>query len=337
MVITYRMRPSKLLHENSGLQTLLKNSFCNWVFYDLLYSICIKMIRIRTCNLWMRNVSIIRHTIVFGIISPPPSSRKIYSGKIESSPLPFHFLYSVFVKLHEQLTRCEIMIPFSKTIRFSKNFPDRPLIIPQDCLVSNDSVHFDPDCILTTVAQPHPHLSKVFGHPLNDKGLKTNKRVASQHFSYIELFFFFLPAQKAAFLSLAQYRDITSTNSQSVSYAQVTSSANVCEKSSETELVNAQSTMLQKRFNFIKQTEDLIKPYRVSIFEKYDIEVVKKFHIGYHAACFSCPILQFSLKIMQNSSGELKSSVILLKQVVTINLFSKLTLKFFDFCRIFKR
>ena len=79
----------------------------------------------------------------------------------------------------------------------------------------------------------------------------------------IHLLIPFLTAQSAAFLSKKQYRHNTKTNSQSVSYAEVTASAKVFENISETEHVNAQPTDFQKTLDLIEQIEELIEPYRV--------------------------------------------------------------------------
>ena len=62
------------------------------------------------------------------------------------------------------------------------------------------------------------------------------------------------------FFSEKQYWHKISTISQSVSYNEVTSSANVYEKNSEIEYVNAQSTEFQKTFDVIKQIEKLTEP-----------------------------------------------------------------------------
>ena len=68
--------------------------------------------------------------------------------------------------------------------------------MPQYSLVSTDSAHFDPDYVPTTVAQPYPHLSKIFDHTLNDEALNLDDILASQHYSYSEILF--LTAQSAA-------------------------------------------------------------------------------------------------------------------------------------------
>ena len=66
----------------------------------------------------------------------------------------------------------------------------------------------------------------------------------SQQYSYIELFF--LVAQSAAFFSKKHSRHNINTNSQPVSYVQVTSSAKVQKNISEVEHINAQLTEFQK-------------------------------------------------------------------------------------------
>ena len=106
-----------------------------------------------------------------------------------------------------------------------KYFPDRPLIIPQECHVSTDSAQIDPDSIPIAVALPYLHLSKVFDHKPNDKALKIYITLASQQHAFSEQFF--VTAQSAAFISEKRYQHKTNTNSKSASYAQVTSSAKV--------------------------------------------------------------------------------------------------------------
>ena len=135
-----------------------------------------------------------------------------------------------------------------------KNFLDRPLITPQNCLVSSDFVHNGPDCIPTTVVQPYPHLSKVFDHTPNNKAIKMNNTFASQHYSYKE--HLLLTAQSAVFIANDQYRHNVNATSQSVSYAQVTSSAKINENNSKIEHVNAQSTEFLKTFHLINQIEE---------------------------------------------------------------------------------
>ena len=71
---------------------------------------------------------------------------------------------------------------------YAKNFPDRPLIFPHENPISTVSAHIDPDCIPTTVAQPYPHLSKVFDQPLNDKAPKMFETLASQLYSFSDPF-----------------------------------------------------------------------------------------------------------------------------------------------------
>ena len=116
----------------------------------------------------------------------------------------------------------------------------------------------DPACIPTTVAQPYPHSSKVFDHPLKDKAVKVFNTLAPPHYSYIELLF--VTAQSAAFISKKRYRRSAIRISQSVSYAQVNSSANVYENISKTENVHFQghSTEFQKQFDLIKQIDEIL-------------------------------------------------------------------------------
>ena len=71
--------------------------------------------------------------------------------------------------------------------------------------------------------------------------------------------------------------------------------------------------------------EEILEPYRANVSKISDIEILKKVHHRYQAACFSCTILQLSLKTMQPSSNELQFAATLAKQVVTINLSSKIS------------
>ena len=68
----------------------------------------------------------------------------------------------------------------------------------------------------------------------------------------------------------------------------------------EIEHVNVQSTELQKTFDLIKQTEEIIEPYPADNSELSDIENPKSFFIRYHAAYFSSANMQWSLKTRQH-------------------------------------
>ena len=162
-----------------------------------------------------------------------------------------------------------------------KKFPERPLNLRQECLIYFDSALNNPDCISTTVAQAYPLLSKVFDHPLNDKTLKLCNTHASHHISSCELVF--LTVQSPVFIAKKQYRYYTNAHSQSVSYAQVTSAANVCGNKYEIAQFNAQPTEFQKTFILIKQIEKSIEPYRANFSDLSDTEILRKF-TGYHAA-----------------------------------------------------
>ena len=68
---------------------------------------------------------------------------------------------------------CSEIVSFeTKLFLYPKTFPERQLVVPQELPFSTDSAQIDPDCIPITVAQPYPHLSKVFDFTLNDKALK---------------------------------------------------------------------------------------------------------------------------------------------------------------------
>ena len=90
-------------------------------------------------------------------------------------------------------------------------------------------------------------MSKVLDQPLKVRSLKIYDTVTSQHSSDSELFF--LTAQSAAFTSKKQYRYKANTYSQSVSGAQITSSAKNYENNSDIEHNNAQRTEFQKTFD----------------------------------------------------------------------------------------
>ena len=134
---------------------------------------------------------------------------------------------------------------------------------------------------------------------------------------------FILTAQSIAFVSEKQFRHNANPNTQSVSYAQVTSSAKVYENNSEIDHVTAQSIEFHKTFDPIKQTEKMVRPYQATNFELIDIEFVKKVLHGYHASYFSYANLQMSLKAVQHSSNELEIAVTIMKQVFTFTLVSK--------------
>ena len=139
----------------------------------------------------------------------------------------------------------------------------------------------------------------MFNHPQNVKVPNIKKTLAEQNFSYSELLC--LTAQKVAFISKKQYRLSAITFSQSVSYAQVTSAAEVSENNSDTEYFQAQSTGFQETFQLLKHIPELLEPYRAKNSEVSHIEILKKHLHGYHAAFFSCAKLQLSPKIMQHS------------------------------------
>ena len=72
-------------------------------------------------------------------------------------------------------------------------------------------------------------------------------------------------------------------------------------------------------FDFIKQIEEIIEPYRANIAQLFDTEFLKKVVHGYHAAYFSCASLQLGLKTLQRSSCGLQLAFRLLKQVFTVS------------------
>ena len=219
------------------------------------------------------------------------------------------------------MARWELMTLWNNIFFTPKNFPDRPLSIPQESLYSTDSALIAPACNPFRVAQPYLHLSNFFEHPLNNESLKIDNTFASQNHSYIV--HLFLTIYSAAFISTKQYQHHANRSFQSLSYAQVTSSAKVYDNNSETENVTDQSNELQFLFDLFKEIEDIIEPYRANISELSDLEYLKKDLHGYKAACFPYANFQLSLKTMQHSSTELQSAVAILKQVFISNLFSK--------------
>ena len=82
-------------------------------------------------------------------------------------------------------------------------------------------------CIQTKVSQPRPHLSKIFGHLLNDKAVKTNSVLVSQFYTHSDLLF--LTAQLTVFVLTKHCRHTLQNFSQPASYAQVTTSSEVFE------------------------------------------------------------------------------------------------------------
>ena len=140
-----------------------------------------------------------------------------------------------------------------------KEFSDRPLNVPQECLVSTYCAHIYPEGFPTTVAQLCPHLTEDFDHPLIDEALIVGTS-DSKHYSCSELLF--LTAESGAFISTKQERQNTNTNPQSVSNAQVTSSAKVFKNNFENDQVIDQLTDFQKTLDLFKQIEELIEPYR---------------------------------------------------------------------------
>ena len=147
------------------------------------------------------------------------------------------------------------MILWNKTFCSFQKEPGIPLKIPEQRLVCNDSAPSDPDCILTTVAQPYLHLSKVFDQPLNGKALK-NLRYS--WFTTVFIFWTFLSGSSISrFFSKKHYRHNINTNSQPVSYVQINSSAKVQKKFSEVEHINDQLTEFQKNLILANKNNQL--------------------------------------------------------------------------------
>ena len=108
------------------------------------------------------------------------------------------------------------------------------------------SAYIDSYCIPTAVAQRYPYLSKFSDHALNDKALRTYNTFTfdSQHCPCSELLF--LTAQPAALLRKINIG--TSTKSQSVSYAKVSLTAKVYEKTSGLNMLTLNQLNFKKRF-----------------------------------------------------------------------------------------
>ena len=79
-----------------------------------------------------------------------------------------------------------------------------------------------------------------------------------QHYTQCELHF--LAARSATFISKKHYRHTSQTNSQTASFAQVTSSTKIYEKiNPEIELItDDQTSEIQKNYDLLKQTGELI-------------------------------------------------------------------------------
>ena len=100
----------------------------------------------------------------------PPNFTKnfIFQNGTFTSPFSLHLFYNF--KTAYTIGWLRNYDPFKQHHLFTpQKVPERTLIIPQECLISTDSAHIDPDCIPSTVSQQNPHSSKVFDHPLNDK------------------------------------------------------------------------------------------------------------------------------------------------------------------------
>ena len=84
---------------------------------------------------------------------------------------------------------------------------------------------------------------------------------ASQQYTHIDLLF--LTEQSTSFVPKNQYRHTSETNSQTASYAQITTCANFYENiNPKTEPLNkVQPSEYQKMFDFSKQIEELYEPY----------------------------------------------------------------------------
>ena len=100
-----------------------------------------------------------------------------------------------------------------------KKFRVWPLIIPQEFLISTESVDIDLDSNPSKVSQPCRQLSNVFDHPLNDKALKTYNVFASQDCNHSKLLFLTRQSNQNVFFSKKQNPHFP----KSACYARVTS------------------------------------------------------------------------------------------------------------------
>ena len=102
----------------------------------------------------------------------PTNFRKnfVLQNRKFTSPFSFDFLYNLKPAYTiSSLWNFDVLKQYY--LFTPKHFPDRPLIIPQECDISTESAQLDPDCILAIVAHPYPQLSEVFDQPLNEKAL----------------------------------------------------------------------------------------------------------------------------------------------------------------------
>ena len=103
--------------------------------------------------------------------------------------------------------------------------------------------------------------------------------LAAQQLSYFELLF--LTAQSSVSFRKSNIGIIE------IEFPQVTNSAKVYEKDSETEHVFAQSNESQKTYDLIKRIEELLEAIRFSISELSDIEILMNFLHVYDATYFT--------------------------------------------------
>ena len=97
--------------------------------------------------------------------------------------------------------------------------------------------------------------------------MKTKNVLASEQETNSDLFF--STAQSTTFIFWKQYRRTSQTDSQTETYAQVTSSSNIFGKiNSEIKLIdNYQLTDFQKMFDGFIQNDEIIEPYQVNNFD----------------------------------------------------------------------
>ena len=229
----------------------------------------------------------------------------IFQNRKFTSPFSFHLSYHIKPEFTKGSLRN--YDPIKQYYLFTPKInPDRPILIPQECLNSSDSLNIDQETIPHKVSHPYPHLTKVFDHPLNDKAFKIYNVLASQDYSYNELIF--LTAQSIAFISKKQYKYPSGTYAQAASESD-SPSENIPEKYEE----------FQKIMTVQKQIEALLDPYK-AINPQYNyLTLLKNIIHGYQTAFYTLSNLQLHLKNLTRSNDEMQNSMNLLRNTFNIN------------------
>ena len=229
----------------------------------------------------------------FWEINPISSANNnyIFQNRKFTSPFSFHLSYHIKPEFTKGSLRN--YDPIKQYYLFTPKInPDRPILIPQECLNSSDSLHIDQEKIPHKVSHPYPHLTKVFDHPLNDKASKYNV-LASQDYTHNELIF--LTAQSIAFISKKQYKY------PSESYAQAASGLD-----SPIENIPEKYDEFQKIMNAQKQIEALLDPYKAVNPQYNYLMLLKNFINGYQTAFYTLSNLRLHLKNLTRSNMKCK-------------------------------